>query len=61
MLSLTVVRSSSDGNAISYVLRFVDDSRFHVTEQMGQISFVNSEVAAPGAKSAISDCIMFIM
>ena len=53
--------------AVQYVMyfRFLDDVKFHIIEPVGQNqddAYVSSscEVAAPWAKFAVSDCILFV-
>jgi len=62
MLPVAVARSSSFGSAICYVLmylRFVDDAMFSHNGTYGPKSSTTLYfVAAPGAKSAVSDCIL---
>jgi len=58
MLRVAVARSYSDGNAIRYVLPVLwMTSCFHTMERMGQNHPIG-QVAAPGATSAVPDCIL---
>ena len=66
MLPVAVARSSSDGNAIRYVLPVLSMTPcFQIMDRTDQnrrrrLFRLVRQVAAPGAKPTISDCIFFV-
>ena len=67
MLNVAVARSSSDGSAISYTIPVLRMPLcFHNGRNMHESKTTRMfcpfrQVAAPGAKSAVSDCILFVI